>query len=240
MYCILDLDRLAIAHKHADFEVVCNLAEIELPGAELSIAVFDSVKCFYPFTEAELAKLYGNLTGATTARKGNDLRALIVEAIYRLPETLASATEADRQAEFATLNRAAGPFAYVRGATRPAKQAPGVLTTVQPANSEADAIIAAGTVAATLKAARPAHTTRQCTDPAPAASQRPASAPRGSGVRATIWDKADEMWEAAGKPMEKAQVLALRKAIMGALELAGVKRTSSSNELGNWQKARIV
>ena len=59
-------------------------------------------------------------------------------------------------------------------------------------------------------------------------------------MREKIWAVADRMWEEAGKPIEKGTVLALRKDIMNVLEQDGVKRTSSSNELGNWQKARIA
>jgi hypothetical protein len=47
------------------------------------------------------------------------------------------------------------------------------------------------------------------------------------------------MWADAGKPTGASAVLALRKQIMNKLEEEGVKRTSSSNELGNWQKARL-
>jgi len=59
-------------------------------------------------------------------------------------------------------------------------------------------------------------------------------------VREKIWAVADRMWEEAGRPTDKSKVLALRKQIMDTLEQDGVKRTSSSNELGNWQKARIA
>lgn len=54
-----------------------------------------------------------------------------------------------------------------------------------------------------------------------------------------IWAVADQMWQSIGKPTDKATVLTLRKAIMDRLEASGIKRTSSSNELGNWQKTRI-
>lgn len=73
---------------------------------------------------------------------------------------------------------------------------------------------------------------------APAAPREPGQ-PRGS-VSVVIWQVADEMWEAAGKPTEKSLVLKLRKEMMTTLEEQhAVKRNSASNELGNWQKARI-
>lgn len=63
---------------------------------------------------------------------------------------------------------------------------------------------------------------------------------RSGGVRSVIWGHADRVWEAAGKPNDKAVVLQLRKQMMAELEELGVKKTSSSNELGNWMKARIA
>lgn len=71
-------------------------------------------------------------------------------------------------------------------------------------------------------------------------AREPSGAPRGS-VSQTIWAVADEMWTAAGNPVLKDVVMRLRKTIMDKLESDyGVKRTSASNELGNWQKARIT
>ena len=47
------------------------------------------------------------------------------------------------------------------------------------------------------------------------------------------------MWEAAGKPTDKSEILKLRKEMMNALEQRGVKRNTSSNTLGLWAKERI-
>lgn len=60
------------------------------------------------------------------------------------------------------------------------------------------------------------------------------------GNKAIIWEIADTMWEAAGKPFDKPVVLALRKTMMNELEFThGIKKTSSSNELGSWMKTRV-
>lgn len=75
---------------------------------------------------------------------------------------------------------------------------------------------------------------------APVRSSRIAGAPRQHSVRPVIWAAADEMWEAAGKPRDIKVVIALRQKIMTALEDKGVKRTSSSTELGNWMKTRLA
>ena len=55
-----------------------------------------------------------------------------------------------------------------------------------------------------------------------------------------MWGVADREWEAAGKPNDVSVVLKLRKEVMNILEKDhAVKRTTSSNELGAWQKARV-
>lgn len=61
-----------------------------------------------------------------------------------------------------------------------------------------------------------------------------------SGNRATIFEVADRMWEAAGAPKDIPAVLQLRKAVMTQLETeCGIKKTTSSTALGEWQKARL-
>lgn len=65
------------------------------------------------------------------------------------------------------------------------------------------------------------------------------SAPR-SGSRVTIFEVADKMWSEAGAPKDVSTVLALRKTIMAELEQNhGVKKTTSSTALGEWQKVRL-
>ena len=76
------------------------------------------------------------------------------------------------------------------------------------------------------------------TSAAPRPRAAPSALPRG-GTRETIWAEADRQWEEAGKPTDTSIILKLRKEIMNVLEAKGVKRTSSSNELGNWQKFRL-
>lgn len=79
-------------------------------------------------------------------------------------------------------------------------------------------------------------------DPAPAAVTVPAktpSAPRG-GNRVIIFEVADRMWNEAGSPRDLSVVLPLRKTIMAELEANhGIKKTTSSTALGEWQKVRL-
>ena len=69
--------------------------------------------------------------------------------------------------------------------------------------------------------------------PAPAPRQ-----PRATNVKQIIHNVANRIWEDAGRPSTVKEVLVLRKAIMNHLERnLGVKRTTASSELGNWQKS---
>jgi len=55
-----------------------------------------------------------------------------------------------------------------------------------------------------------------------------------------IWSVADQLWGAAGKPVDVKAVLALRKQMMSTLESEhNIKKTTSSTALGDWQKSRI-
>ena len=73
----------------------------------------------------------------------------------------------------------------------------------------------------------------------PAANTVAPSAPR-SGNRATIFEVADRMWNDAGSPKDTSVVLPLRKTIMAELEANnGIKKTTSSTALGEWQKLRL-
>jgi hypothetical protein len=82
------------------------------------------------------------------------------------------------------------------------------------------------------------------TGPAPVAAAatvqaRVPSAPRG-GNRVTIFEVADRMWNEAGSPRDLSIVLPLRKTIMAELEANhGIKKTTSSTALGEWQKLRL-
>ena len=65
------------------------------------------------------------------------------------------------------------------------------------------------------------------------------TAPR-TGIKAVVWDVADRLWNEAGSPKAVDVVLVLRRKIMDELEgQHGIKRTTSSTALGEWQKVRL-
>ena len=223
MYVSLDMQNMRIVHKHSSVNAVCNLVHIELPDVAVNVCPIDmTVK---HKTDMEIKMLFRScFPGQTDHMPIAEMKSKILQFAEEFPVTDLDELEVKRQAD-SIRDGDKKAYKYVKGSFRASR--PAELF----ADATGDAVRAGATVPAS-GAARPVR---------PAAAPRAATgAPRASGVREKIWAVADRMWEEAGKPTEKSTVLALRKDIMSALEQDGVKRTSSSNELGNWQKARIA
>ncbi len=223
MYVSLDMQNMRIVHKHSSVNAVCGLVHIELPDVAVNVCPIDmTVK---HKTDMEIKMLFRScFPGQADHMPVAEMKSKILQFAEEFPVTDLDELEVKRQAD-SIRDGDKKAYKYVKGSFRASR--PAELF----ADATGDAVRASATVPAS-SAARPAR---------PAAAPRAATgAPRASGVREKIWAVADRMWEEAGKPIEKSTVLALRKDIMNALEQDGVKRTSSSNELGNWQKARIA
>lgn len=223
MYVSLDMQNMRIVHKHSSVNAVCGLVHIELPDVAVHVCPIDmTVK---HKTDMEIKMLFRScFPGQADHMPVAEMKSEILQFAEEFPVTDLDELEVKRQAD-SIRDGDKKAYKYVKGSFRASR--PAELF----ADATGDAVRACATVPAS-GAARPVR---------PAAAPRAATgAPRASGVREKIWAVADRMWEEAGKPTEKSTVLALRKDIMNALEQDGVKRTSSSNELGNWQKARIA
>lgn len=223
MYVSLDMQNMRIVHKHSSVNAVCGLVHIEPPDVAVNVCPIDmTVK---HKTDLEIKLLFRScFPGQADHMPVSDMKSKILQFAEEFPVTDLDELEVKRQAD-SIRDGDKKAYKYVKGSFRASR--PAELF----ADATGDAVRASATVPAS-SAARPVR---------PAAAPRAATgAPRASGVREKIWAVADRMWEEAGKPTEKSTVLALRKDIMNALEQDGVKRTSSSNELGNWQKARIA
>ena len=223
MYVSLDMQNLKIVHKHSSLNAVCGLVHIELPDVAVSVGACDMV--VRQKTDMEIKMLFKSCyPGESDHMSITDMKARILQFVEDFPVTDLDELEVKRQAD-SIRDGDKKAYKYVKGSFRASR----------PAELFADATgdsMRAGVTVPASSAARPVR---------PAAAPRAATgAPRASGVREKIWEVADRMWEQAGKPTEKSIILALRKEIMNTLEQEGVKRTSSSNELGNWQKARIT
>lgn len=223
MYVSLDMQNMRIVHKHSSVNAVCGLVHIELPDVAVNVCPIDmTVK---HKTDMEIKMLFRScFPGQADHMPVAEMKSKILQFAEEFPVTDLDELEVKRQAD-SIRDGDKKAYKYVKGSFRASR--PAELF----ADATGDAVRAGATVPAS-SVARPVR---------PAAAPRAATgAPRASGVREKIWAVADRMWEEAGKPTEKSTVLALRKDIMNALEQDGVKRTSSSNELGNWQKARIA
>lgn len=223
MYVSLDMQNMRIVHKHSSVNAVCGLVHIELPDVAVNVCPIDmTVK---HKTDLEIKMLFRScFPGQADHMPVSEMKSKILQFAEEFPVTDLDELEVKRQAD-SIRDGDKKAYKYVKGSFRASR--PAELF----ADATGDAVRAGATV--------PANTTARPVRPA-AAPRAATGAPRAGGVREKIWTVADRMWEEAGKPTEKSTVLALRKDIMNALEQDGVKRTSSSNELGNWQKARIA
>lgn len=245
MYVSIDKQHLLFLHKHEHQRIVSQLVNIEAPHLHTAVFPCNQASDFGNFTDWELKKLYENTTGSKAQgfyRPG--LEMLCFTAAQALTETKANALEVDLQSRTISFNDKT-IYAYQFGDFKPRPVAELFEITALRASANTTAEQAAATL-------RPAAITymHRAPNAAPGHDRPPAAprvytipaagaTPRGAG-REKIWEAADRMWEAAGKPMKIQTVLDLRKRIMDELEKDGIKRTSASSELGNWMKSRVL
>lgn len=240
MFVSINMDDLQFVHKHADHDVVSALAWLEMPNVSVCIENTDREFFLAKMTGLDLRMLYKNTTGLDITGTDHivvrEMLATLVEE--KLKVTFAHLSELEAQIACVEDDLYAGiPWSYALGARKPAKQEDLFHLHCKPLDGyEAQE---AATRAPQRRKVRSATPTAAA--PAPAATRPVVPKQRMSSVRPVIWAVADQLWEEAGKPTDKAVVLELRKKMMAVLEeTKGVKRTSSSNELGNWMKTRIA
>lgn len=253
MYVTIDCDNLRFLRKHPDVLLLCNLAWIETPHISINIQPCDSPNFLSSFTDLELKMLYRNTTGQDQRFYGDALRAVFMELVQGMPLFIGTASEVERQAALIPIDNDV-PYLYIAGAGKPARQAdlfelpyhtspslPSEPATASLGKRAAATLYPNAQTQAAQYAAQVAERLSTPATPQVKRAPRVAGTPRAGGVRDMVWSVADAMWELEGKPTDRALVLALRKRVMLVLEEEhAVKRTSSSNELGNWQKNRVV
>lgn len=240
MYISIDMTDLHFVHKHEDQEVLRYLAWLELPHKSVTIESTNREYFLAKMSGLDLRLLYRNTTGedppaGVAHLVVREMLATLVED--KLKATFANLIELEAQVALVEGDLYAGiPWKYALGARRPAKQEELVWLSCEPLdNPESET--------AAIRAPQRRAVPQATPTPAPG-EQRPTAPLRGqrraSNIRPRIWATADRLWEEAGKPTDKAVVLELRKKMMAVLETEnGIKRTSSSNELGNWMKDRL-
>lgn len=240
MYILIDGDNMRALAKHPNWQrlhdygiLTCSESSIVLP--------LDAGELKKEFDDVQLQLLYinttGNMNGATYAR--NVVCQILVYYFNKMQETQIG-DNSDPQAQWAIRADKQGSCLYSSSGDNPIVhdgEAPFFKALPDHAGESAIEEGAPVTITpGTQPAWRPGRDTSGTT--APSSGER-STAPRASGTRDVIFEVADGMWEDAGKPTDPKVVLALRKEIMNALEQQGVKRNTSSNTLGVWQKERI-
>jgi hypothetical protein len=247
MHIAIELNQLRITHIHPLGDVVSGLVYLE--SAKLKHVLFDNTDAptfLDGLTTLELNQLYHNTTGADFPLSFDDLarRDALAQVISGLQVQKVDQDELAAQIDFVSDQleapiETATQFKYVFGAKVPNVLDGGLFPIAAPP-ANADQLAQAAQLAKqrrTVRAAAPV--------PAPVAKRHSASAagPRApsGGARPTIWAHADQVWEAAGKPMNPNEVLVLRKRMMVELEEQhGIKKSTSSTALGDWMKARLA
>lgn len=239
MFVSIDMQNLVFLHKHRDQDTLGALAYLEACDRSFMVENTDREHFLSKLTGLDLRFLYRNTTGLDIT--GTDpivVREMLAEIVEsKMAPTICIQSEVEAQVAAVVDDLEKGiPWKYSLGSNRPAKQDELFNFHCKPLDtSEAQA--AAARAPQRRKAATPAKV-RATPTAAPAGPAVPKQ--RGFNVRPVIWDLADAMWVEAGSPTDVKVVLELRKKMMSALEEKGVKRTSSSNELGNWMKTRLA
>lgn len=239
MHIVIDRKKLLfLPIKHENIFVIGDLVWIEAPRAHVHAAALDH-SFLDGYTDLEMMLLYKNTVEERATRVGNGLRNILYEIADRMPVREVNAFELSRQAEQVPEKSKKG-YLYNPGGLKPVcKNELFDLDPVKMSRAENETLIAARPRVRPPVVRLPPSATPTASSAAPRPVRAP-TAPRQGGVRELVWAVADKLWEASGKPTDIPVVLKLRKEMMGVLESEhSVKRTSSSNELGQWQKARI-
>lgn len=225
MYVLVDREALVFRHKHSDHSVIHGLAHIEVAHCATYVTSIDGPTDFLSLTDMELKMLYQNTTGhKLEGFSRQHMNQSVLAAARALPESDVRTLEVRQQADKIKMDDS-GFYRYVKGAYKAAQLQELFVPEPLCANTPAPAPIAA--------------TGRDHSSAAPTVPAKAPSAPR-SGNRAVIWEVADRMWNEAGQPKNASAVLQLRKTIMAELEANhGIKKTTSSTALGEWQKVRL-
>lgn len=238
MYILIDTDLMVAKAKHPNYS---HLAEYSYLVCQESCHILPmDAPHLATLTDVQLQQLYINTTGIKTGAMFAKavLSKVLLYYFNQMPETIIK-DNVGTQCEYAIENKLEGFCKYSQSG-----ELPSPVTVPEPfftheKDSSAELAISEGALVAIKQGDQPPYKPER-ESPAPVARSSTAGtgSPRASDTRDTIYATADTMWEAAGKPTEKAEVLKLRKKIMDALELQGVKRNTSSNTLGKWHLER--
>lgn len=242
MYALIDRTNMRFHALHQDHTALSKLAWIELPHVAVIVLPCDHISDLRTFTDVELSLLYTHTTGErhpSTSRVS--LLTSTIALCMQLPKRPLNGFELDVQYR----NIPEGDdavYLYVEGGQRAQRKGDlfetAYLKGAQRYNNEQLMELARALGPESPATPAVVHPTPEKRPSAPRTPSAAApSLPKG-GNKQIIWDTMDKVWGEAGKPTDVKVILALRKAVMDQLEAQGLKRTSASSELGNWQKVR--
>lgn len=239
MFVCVDMDNLQFIHKHRVHEIVSGLAFLEACDRSTLVDSTDNERFLLHLNQIQVRTLYRNTTGEDiTGTPDIVVRELLATLVPKLPTSLVILEDLEAQIAAVEDDLHNGlPWKYSFGAKKPVPLERLLSLHCKPPSPDESA--SAALRAPQLRAERSAPKPLAAAAPAP--QPAPVRRVRAHSVRPVIWDVADRMWREAGSPKDKAVVLELRKKMMAELEEKhSVKRTSSSNELGNWMKDRLA
>jgi len=239
MYIIIDLDNLRFTHKAEDCFSLANIAWIEHQSISYEITHLENALPFVAMNDVDLKMLFRNTTGQECPSNNHTLTAKAVHDLaIRYPETTCRFEDTESQAEQVPEGDSR-LWKFVQRSKRPAllQELPLFYQKVDPV--ETLSRIATGDFPEIPKPAAPAPAPGHDREPGATPGPAKAKAPKRGSTAPIIWEYADRIWSEHGKPMEKDEVLKVRKQIMNELEeKEAIKRTTSSSELAKWHKDR--
>lgn len=239
MFILIDRAQSAIVHKHIDLEALRLLSWIECANDTITLPLGNPAHLSRELENHTLRDIYKASTGKEIGGFGNALAVAVHRMALRLPETNAALSELQAQRKH-VMDGDKSHWQYARGAMVPLQHS-GTFTP-DPLKTEPE------DVELQLAAqSRPVYTPNGVPSApggpaagATAPNAREAREPQIGGKREIIFRVADDVWSAAGSPRELPAILQLRKRMMDILESEhGMKRTTSSTALGDWQKLRL-
>lgn len=244
-YVAIELSKLQVLFVVDDIWIAGCLVDLQCKDDEsVLVGEMSNGRDWQRFTDSQLVTLFRNVTGLPSicSMTRRQIIQVICDAITTIPPVKYKKHEVELQCQAAEAVGNERPrLQYVYGALKPSIVGDGELPFAKGfATQENIEAAKAGKLPAFTSpqpVANPAPLPQPATPAiAPAAAPKQAvSAPAGK-VSAVIWDTADKFWIAAGSPKEVKDIMKVRKETMDELEKHGIKRTTASNELGNWQR----
>lgn len=244
-YVAIELSKLQVLFVVDDIWIGGSLVYLQCKDEEsVLVGEMSNGRDWQRFTDSQLVTLFRNVTGLPSicSMTRRQIIQVICDAITTIQPVKYKKHEVELQCQAAeAMGKERPRLQYVYGALKPAIIGDGELPFAKGFATQENIDNAKAGKLPVFTAPQPVanpvplpQTVAPAIAPATAPKQS-STAPAGK-VSAVIWDTADKFWIAAGSPKEIKDIMKVRKETMDELEKNGIKRTTASNELGNWQR----